>query len=58
MFGEEIFAAGAILSGDAPTAATLRMSDIAKILILGLMAIGNIMLWVSGEDIMKTLLSW
>jgi hypothetical protein len=52
MVGEEIFAAGALLSGDAMAKATLRFSDITKIASIVLILVGAVV----GVDFMKQIL--
>jgi hypothetical protein len=54
MIGEEIFAAGAVLSGDKMAKATLRWSDITKMAAIVLMLLSIVL----GVDAIETILSY
>ena len=56
MIGEEMLAAGAYLSRDPGQLATIRTQDIMKIVLIGILALGVIMLSV-GNDVIKTFLN-
>ncbi len=58
MFGEEIYAAGAVLSEDPTMIASLRLNHISKYPVIGLIVLGSIIFWVFGNNIVKTLLSF
>jgi hypothetical protein len=57
LFGEEIFACGAVLSGDTAIAATLQYSHWAKFVCLGFIIVGNLILWATGTNLVEALLT-
>jgi hypothetical protein len=57
MFGEELFAAGALLSQDPPALASMRMSDLVKGFLIILLIVGSLAMF-AGSSAIKDLLSY
>ncbi len=55
IIGEEIYAAGAYLSGDTNTLASIAMTDYVKYALVAILIVGNVALW-AGFDTIKQLL--
>jgi hypothetical protein len=55
MFGEELFAAGALLSQDPGALSAMRMSDLIKVGLILLLIVGSVAMWAGSTAIYDVL---
>jgi hypothetical protein len=55
LIGEEIYAAGAYVSGEAEQLGTIAGTDIAKLILIGLLLVG-IVLTSAGSEVIQSIL--